>query len=67
VLGGWQMARTMLAAKRRLSEDPSYYGVKIAIAQFYAEHVLPSAAALAESIVTARGDQGILALSDEQF
>jgi alkylation response protein AidB-like acyl-CoA dehydrogenase len=67
VLGGWQMARALLVADEKRAEDPSFYGAKIATAQFYAEHVLPQASALEASIVSAKGDEGVLALSADQF
>jgi hypothetical protein len=67
VLGGWQMARALLVAADKQSEDPSFYGAKIATAQFFAEHVLPQATALEASIVTAKGGEGVLALGEDQF
>jgi alkylation response protein AidB-like acyl-CoA dehydrogenase len=67
VLGGWQMARALLAATAKHDEDPAFYGAKIATAQFYAEHVLPQAAALEVAIVSAKGGEGVLALSADQF
>lgn len=67
VLGGWQMARALLVAARKHDEDPQFYGAKIATAQFYAEHVLPLATALEASIVSAKGGEGVLALSADQF
>ncbi|MGF6568407.1 alkylation response protein AidB-like acyl-CoA dehydrogenase [Paraburkholderia sp. GAS333] len=67
VLGGWQMARALLVAAQKRDEDPSFYGAKIATAQFYAEHVLPQASALEASIVSAKGGESVLALSDDQF
>lgn len=67
VLGGWQMARALLAATKKRDEDPSFYGAKIATAQFYAEHVLPLASAFEASIVSAKGGESVLALSDDQF
>ncbi len=67
VLGGWQMARAMLAAQEQHASDPAFHGAKIATAQFYAEHVLPQAAALEVAIVSAKGDEGVLALAEEQF
>ncbi|CAD6510845.1 3-methylmercaptopropionyl-CoA dehydrogenase [Paraburkholderia kirstenboschensis] len=67
VLGGWQMARALLAAAQKRDEDPAFYGAKIATAQFYAEHVLPLASALEASIVNAKGGEGVLALSADQF
>ena len=67
VLGGWQMARALLVAGERRDEDPSFYDAKIATAQFYAEHVLPLASALEASIVSAKGGESVLALSEDQF
>ncbi|OAJ58105.1 acyl-CoA dehydrogenase [Paraburkholderia ginsengiterrae] len=67
VLGGWQMARALLVAAQKHGEDPSFYGAKMATAQFYAEHVLPLASALEASIVSAKGAESVLALSDDQF
>ncbi|CAD6550271.1 acyl-CoA dehydrogenase [Paraburkholderia metrosideri] len=67
VLGGWQMARALLVAAQKRDEDPSFYGAKIATAQFYAEHVLPQASALEASIVSAKGGESVLALSADQF
>ncbi|SOE58669.1 hypothetical protein SAMN05446635_1441 [Burkholderia sp. OK233] len=67
VLGGWQMARALLVAAEKRAEDPSFYGAKIATAQFYAEHVLPLASALEASIVSAKSGESVLALSDDQF
>ncbi|TDY23823.1 hypothetical protein B0G81_4220 [Paraburkholderia sp. BL6665CI2N2] len=67
VLGGWQMARALLVAAQKRDEDPSFYGAKIATAQFYAEHVLPLASAFEASIVNAKGGESVLALSEDQF
>ncbi|MEX3957989.1 acyl-CoA dehydrogenase [Trinickia sp. EG282A] len=67
VLAGWQMARAMLAAAANESTDPSFYGAKIATARFYAEHVLPRAAALEVAVLSAKGGEGVLALSEDQF
>ncbi|SMG15911.1 acyl-CoA dehydrogenase [Paraburkholderia susongensis] len=67
VLGGWQMARAMLAAAVRRDADPAFHDAKIATARFYAEHVLPQAAALEVAIVSAKGGEGVLALSEDQF
>lgn len=67
VLGGWQMARAMLAAARKQAEDPSFYGAKIATARFFAEFVLPQAIALEASITRATGSEDVMALSEAQF
>jgi hypothetical protein len=67
VLGGWQMARAALVAQEKHAEDPSFYGAKIATAQFFAEHVLAHAAAFETSIVSAKDGEGALALTADQF
>ncbi|MDE2610699.1 MAG: acyl-CoA dehydrogenase [Burkholderiales bacterium] len=67
VLCGWQMARALLAASSDETRDPAFCSAKIATARFYAEHILPQATALEISITSAKGTQGILALSEEQF
>ncbi|WP_322046251.1 acyl-CoA dehydrogenase [Paraburkholderia sp. J67] len=67
VLGGWQMARAMLASQRLMQDDPKFHGAKIATAQFFAEHVLPQAVALEAGIVSAKGSEGVLTLSEDQF
>ena len=65
VLGGWQMARSLLAAERLRDADPSFYHAKITTARFFAEHLLPQAQALATSIV--ESGQSTNALAVEQF
>jgi 3-(methylthio)propanoyl-CoA dehydrogenase len=67
VLCGWQMARAMLVAARREASDPSFFGAKIATARFYAEHVLPQATALEAAILSTKGDEGVFALTEDQF
>jgi hypothetical protein len=53
VLGGWQMARAMMAAQDRRADDPVFHGGKITTARFYAEALLPQADALAMSVLSA--------------
>jgi alkylation response protein AidB-like acyl-CoA dehydrogenase len=68
VAGGWQLARGAQVAARLLAEnkgDATFYRGKIATARFYAECLLPQAAALAHAITL--GSESVLALSDEQF
>jgi len=67
VLSGWQMGRALIVASEKRSEDEAFYGAKIATAQFFAEHVLSLAPGIEASIVSASGDEGILALSEDQF
>ena len=65
VLGGWQMARALLAAERLREGDPSFYNAKIATARFFAENLMPQAQALATSIVESGHSTNALAV--EQF
>jgi acyl-CoA dehydrogenase len=53
VAGGWLMARAAIAAERRLRRgegDPGFNRAKLGTARFYAEHCLPTAAGLAETV-----------------
>jgi hypothetical protein len=50
VLCGWQMARAMMVAQDKMDSDPAFYNAKLITARFYADSVLPQAAALAQSI-----------------
>jgi hypothetical protein len=70
VLGGWQMARAALAARRTLAAgegegDPAFYRAKIGTARFFADHVLAQADGLRHAIV--EGSRGVLALDVDQF
>jgi hypothetical protein len=68
VLGGWQMARAALAARRKLDAgdgDAAFYRAKIATARFFADHVLSQADGLRHAIVD--GSAGVLGLDVEQF
>ncbi|ABN85295.1 Acyl-CoA dehydrogenase [Burkholderia pseudomallei] len=67
VLCGWQMARALLVAQQKRADDPKFYDAKIALAQFYAEHILAQAGGLEASIVGAKGGQGVFALTEDQF
>ena len=55
VLGGWQMARALLIAEDKMSEDPDFYKAKSITARFYAQSVLPQAAAYSQAVVRAGG------------
>ncbi|KVE34190.1 acyl-CoA dehydrogenase [Burkholderia sp. TSV86] len=67
VLCGWQFARALLVAQAKRDDDPKFYDAKIAIAQFYAEHILVQANAYEAAITSAKGGQGVLALAEDQF
>jgi alkylation response protein AidB-like acyl-CoA dehydrogenase len=65
VAGGWQLLRSALISRRRLTEknagsvDAAFHEAKIATARFYADHVLSQSSGLAHSIV--RGAAAALA------
>jgi acyl-CoA dehydrogenase len=65
VLGGWQMARGLLAAERLRDSDPAFYNTKIATARFFIENLLPQVQGLVTSIV--EGGYSANALEVEQF
>jgi alkylation response protein AidB-like acyl-CoA dehydrogenase len=68
VLGGWQMGRAALAARRRLAAgegDAAFYRAKIGTARFFADHVLSGADGLRHAIL--HGSAGVLALEVDQF
>ncbi|MDK9702593.1 MAG: acyl-CoA dehydrogenase [Sulfuritalea sp.] len=67
VSGGWMMARAALVAQGRIAggdADP-FYPAKIATAHFYADHVMASAAGLAQEVV--QGGASALALDEAMF
>jgi 3-(methylthio)propanoyl-CoA dehydrogenase len=53
VMAGWQMARALLAAERRLAagDEPDFMRAKITTARFFGDHILVRAASLRDSIV----------------
>jgi acyl-CoA dehydrogenase len=69
VIGGWQLARGALAANAALesggSVDKSFLQTQIVLGTFYAEHVLPRAAAYGSTIRAGSGS--LMALTPEQF
>ena len=68
VAGGWLLGRAALAAHRRLKDgrgDARFLLGKIRTARFYADNLLPAAAAEAMAVMT--GAVSTLALEDDQF
>ncbi len=68
VAGGWLLGREALAARARLdagSDDARFLAAKIKTTRFYAENLLPQAAA--EAVVVMTGAESTLALADEDF
>jgi hypothetical protein len=53
LVAGWQLGRALLAAQHKLAagEDLAFVRNKIAMARFYAEHVLTRTPGLRDSIV----------------
>ena len=68
VCGGWFMGKAALAAANHLASgdgDQVFYRNKIATARFYADQLLPQAAAYAETVMA--GDAAIAELGDTLF
>jgi len=68
VCGGWQMGRAALAAAARLDgggTDAAFCRAKIVTAHFYADQLLPQAAALADTVRA--GDAAFVGAGDEIF
>jgi len=68
LVAGWQMARALLAAERRLAagdDDAAFLQAKVATARFYAEHILSKAPGLRDSIV--EGAEGVCAMPLDAF
>jgi len=53
LMAGWQLARALLVAERKLAagEDTAFMQAKIATARFYADHILSKATGVRDSIV----------------
>ena len=53
LVAGWQLARALLAAQAKLAagDETEFMRTKIAIARFYAEHVLTRVPGLRDSVV----------------
>jgi alkylation response protein AidB-like acyl-CoA dehydrogenase len=67
MVAGWQMARSLLAAQRRLAagDDVEFMRAKIATARFYADHILARALALRDAVVD--GCAGLAAMPLEAY
>ena len=67
VAGGWQMARSALAAHRHVAagRGDGFLRAKLATARFYADQVLTRAEGLSQAVVG--GAEGALAIEDEHF
>ena len=68
VSGGWFMGKAALVAAGYLERgegDQAFYRAKIATAHFYADQILPQAAAYAETVKA--GDVALAGLGDEVF
>ena len=68
VLGGWQLARSALAADAAVaagSSDTSFLRAKVATARFFGEHVLSQAPSVAGAVLS--GGAGALSLAADDF
>ena len=66
--GGWMMARAAEIVQRKRDEagtDISFCDAKLVTARFYAEHILPQAAAFKQTVMS--GADSVLALEEAQF
>ena len=67
LVGGWQLARAALVARRRMTggTDESFLEGKLTTARFYAEQIMPQVIACQRAIES--GTEALLAIRDEQF
>jgi len=67
LVAGWQMARALLVAERRMAEgqDVEFMRAKIVTARFYADHILTRVTGLRDSIVD--GAAGVTEMRIEAF
>ena len=68
VTGGWFMGKAALAAAGYLDKgegDQAFYRAKLASARFYADQLLPQAAAYAETVMA--GDAALMGIGDDMF
>ena len=67
LVAGWQMARALLAAERRLAagDDAAFMQAKVATARFYADHILSRVPGLRDSVV--EGAEGVIAMPLDAF
>jgi hypothetical protein len=68
VAGGWQLARSALAAQRRLDggdPDAGFLQAKLSTALFYADNVLCQSEGLSHSVI--HGAAAALGVDDDQF
>lgn len=65
VVVGWQLARALMVAVERRSEDPAFYGAKITTARFFAESLLPQVTAL--GAVVCQGGETVGAMDPALF
>jgi alkylation response protein AidB-like acyl-CoA dehydrogenase len=68
VIGGWQMARAALAARKRLADgdaDSAFLEAKIMTAIFYAAHILPRSSAYGQAAIS--DSEVIMAMPEESF
>jgi alkylation response protein AidB-like acyl-CoA dehydrogenase len=67
LVAGWQMARALLVAERRLAEgvDAEFMRSKITTARFYADHILSKVPGLRDSVV--EGAAGVTEMAVEAF
>ena len=51
LMAGWQLARALIVAEDKASEDAPFMAAKVATARFYAEHILSRVPGIRDSII----------------
>ena len=66
-LGGYLLAKGAVAAQKHIDagSDDAFYGNKIAVANFYAEQILPRSSAYATAVKS--GHEAVMSLSTDSF
>ncbi|MEY4481564.1 MAG: hypothetical protein RIQ84_726 [Pseudomonadota bacterium] len=65
LMSGWQMARSLLAAEKKLNDDPLFFSAKISTAYFYAEYLMSQIPGMASAVLS--GGSSVNSLSADQF
>ncbi len=65
LLTAWQLAKALMVSEDKMNEDKSFYAAKISTARFHAEHLLPVALSLAQSVL--EGGESVNAMELEHF
>ena len=65
VLGGWQMARSLLVASGQSDYDAAFLSAKAITARFYLAHILPRSSGYARAAMSEA--ELVMSMSEDQF